>query len=72
MQKNNLEDTVIAGGGPIGLACAISARKCGIDPLVIEAGAIADSILRYPIGMGFFSTPELLEIGGHPFVSVGQ
>mgnify|MGYP001544593859 FL=1 len=72
MQKNHFEDTVIAGGGPIGLACAISARKCGIDPLIIEAGAIADSIVRYPIGMGFFTTPELLEIGGHPFVSVGQ
>jgi thioredoxin reductase (NADPH) len=66
------EDTVIVGGGPIGLACALSARRCGIDPLVIEAGAIADSIVRYPIGMGFFTTPELLEIGGHPFVSVGQ
>ena len=72
MQKNQFEDTIIAGGGPIGLACAISARKCGIDPLVIEAGAIADSIVRYPIGMGFFTTPELLEIGGHPFVSAGQ
>mgnify|MGYP001550903165 FL=1 len=72
MQKNQFEDTVIAGGGPIGLACAISARKCGIDPLIIEAGAIADSIVRYPIGMGFFTTPELLEIGGHPFVAAGQ
>ena len=69
---NRLEDTVIAGGGPIGLACALSARRCGIDPLIVEAGAIADSIVRYPIGMGFFTTPELLEIGGHPFVSVGQ
>ena len=72
MQNNHFEDTVIAGGGPIGLACAISARRCGIDPLVIEAGAIADSIVRYPIGMGFFTTPELLEIGGHPFVCAGQ
>jgi bacillithiol disulfide reductase len=72
MQKNHFEDTVIAGGGPIGLACAISARKCGIDPLIVEAGAIADSIVRYPVGMGFFTTPELLEIGGHPFVCAGQ
>ncbi len=72
MHKNQFEDTVIAGGGPIGLACAISARRCGTDPLVIEAGAIADSIVRYPIGMGFFTTPELLEIGGHPFVCAAQ
>ena len=76
MQKtqfnNTVEDTVIVGGGPIGLACAISARRCGVDPLIIEAGAIADSIVRYPIGMGFFTTPELLEIGGHPFVCSAQ
>jgi len=69
---NQFEDTIIAGGGPIGLACAISARRCCIDPLVVEAGAIADAIVRYPIGMSFFTTPELLEIGGHPFVSSGQ
>lgn len=72
MHNNKFEDTIIAGGGPIGLACAISARRCGIDPLIVEAGAVADSIVRYPIGMGFFTTPELLEIGGHPFVSASQ
>jgi thioredoxin reductase (NADPH) len=66
------EDTIIVGAGPIGLACAISARKCGIDPLVIDAGAIAQAIYRYPVGMSFFTTPELLEIGGHPFVSGGM
>ena len=61
------ENTLIIGAGPIGLACAISAKRRGIDPLVIDAGAIVNSILHYPIGMGFFTTPELLEIGGHPF-----
>lgn len=66
------EDTIIVGAGPIGLACAISARRRGIDALVIDAGAVADSIVRYPIGMGFFTTPELLEIGSHPFVASGQ
>lgn len=65
------EDALIVGAGPIGIACAISARHRGIDPLVIEAGAVVDSIVRYPIGMGFFTTPELLEIGGHPFVASG-
>jgi len=72
MLKLSDENTVIAGAGPIGLACAISARRRALDPLVIESGAIADSIVRYPIGMGFFTTPELLEIGGHPFVTLGS
>ena len=65
------EATIIVGGGPIGLACAISAKRRGVNPLIIEAGAIANSIVRYPVQMGFFTTPELLEIGGHPLVAFG-
>jgi thioredoxin reductase (NADPH) len=65
------EEVLIAGAGPIGLACAISARRRGLDPVVIDAGAIANSIARYPVGMVFFTTPERLEIGGHPLVSSG-
>lgn len=66
-----MEPVVIVGAGPIGLACAISARRHGLDPLVIDAGAIANSIVRYPVGMIFFTTPERLEIGGHPLVCAG-
>ncbi len=66
------EDTLIVGAGPIGLACAVSARRRGIDPLVVDAGAIAQSIVGYPIGMTFFTTPDLLEIGGHPLVCPAQ
>ena len=65
------ESTVIVGAGPIGLACAISAKRRGIDPLVIDAGAICESILRYPVGMTFFTTPERLEIGNHPITTSG-
>ncbi len=65
------EPTLIVGAGPIGLACAISAKRRGLDPLVIDAGAIADSIVHYPVGMHFFTTPERLEIGGHPIVCSG-
>jgi bacillithiol disulfide reductase len=65
------EGAVIAGAGPIGLACAISGRRAGISPLVVDAGAIAESIVRYPVGMTFFTTPERLEIGGHPLVCAG-
>lgn len=42
-----------------------------MDPLVIDAGALVHSIVRYPVGMAFFTTPERLEIGGHPLVSAG-
>ena len=65
------EPAIIVGAGPIGLACAISAKRRGIDPLVIDAGALANSIVRYPATMQFFTTPERLEIGGHPLVCAG-
>ena len=65
------EAALIVGAGPIGLACAIAARRRGIDPVVIDAGGIAESIARYPVGMVFFTTPERLEIGGHPLACSG-
>ena len=71
MSDAALERALIVGAGPIGLSCAISAARRGLDPLVIDAGALADSIVRYPVGMTFFTTPERLEIGGHPFTCAG-
>jgi thioredoxin reductase (NADPH) len=70
--ERQVEDALIAGAGPIGLACAVSAKRHGVDPLVIDAGAVVNSIVHYPVGMTFFTTPDLLEIGGHPLSCAGQ
>src|SRR5213594_1372841 len=66
-----MEDAVIAGAGPIGLACAVSAKRRGLDALLLDGGVLVNSITRYPIGMTFFTTPERMEIGGHPLVCAG-
>jgi thioredoxin reductase (NADPH) len=60
---------LIIGGGPIGIACALEAKKHHIDYLVIERGTLVNSLYNYPVNMTFFSTSERLEIGGVPFVS---
>ncbi|SEO27726.1 thioredoxin reductase (NADPH)/hypothetical protein [Flavobacterium sp. CF108] len=60
-------DLIIVGGGPIGLACAIEAQKKNLRYLIIEKGAIVNSIFNYPLYMTFFSTAERLEIGDIPF-----
>lgn len=60
-------DLIIVGGGPIGLACAIEAQKKKLRYLIIEKGAIVNSIFNYPLYMTFFSTAERLEIGNIPF-----
>jgi len=64
-----VRDLVIIGAGPSGLSAAIAAKKRGLDYQVLEQGALVDSIYRFPPQMVFFTTPELLEIGGLPFVS---
>jgi thioredoxin reductase (NADPH) len=65
----SVRDLIIVGAGPSGLSAAIAARKHGLDYLVLEQGVLVNSIFRFPPQMVFFTTPELLEIGGLPFVS---
>ncbi|HLP17264.1 MAG TPA: YpdA family putative bacillithiol disulfide reductase [Bacteroidota bacterium] len=65
-------EVIIVGAGPAGLAVAIEAQKAGLSYCVIDKGAIVNSIQRFPRGMTFFSTPELLEIGGVPFTSAAM
>jgi thioredoxin reductase (NADPH) len=60
---------IVIGGGPIGLACALEAKKHGISYLVLEKGTLVNSLYNYPVNMTFFSTSERLEIGGVPFIS---
>ena len=65
----HLFDVVVVGAGPAGLATAIAATRSGLECQVIEKGALVNSLLHYPTEMVFFTTPELMEIGGMPFVS---
>ena len=62
-------DIIIIGAGPIGLACAIEAKKANLDYLIIEKGVLVNSLYHFPINMTFFSTSKLLEIGEVPFIS---
>jgi thioredoxin reductase (NADPH) len=60
-------ELIIIGAGPIGLAAAIEAKRAGLDFLVLEAGALCQSLIEYPIGMRFYSPADELAIGGYPF-----
>src|ERR671938_1164805 len=64
-----VRDLVIVGAGPSGLSAAIACKQRDLDYQVLEQGVLVNSIYRFPPQMVFFTTPELLEIGGLPFVS---
>lgn len=66
--SEKMEWTVIViGAGPCGIAAAAELKKKGIESLIIEKGAVTESIRQYPKRMTFFSTAENIEIAGIPF-----
>jgi thioredoxin reductase (NADPH) len=67
--SDNILDVIIIGAGPAGLSVGIEAANAGLSYEIIERGALANSIVRYPANMTFFSTPELLAIGDVPFTT---
>lgn len=64
-----MKDVIIIGAGPAGLACAIEAKRKKLDYIVLDRGCIVNSIYNFPKALIFFSTPDLLEIGGAAFIN---
>ena len=67
--QNSAFDLLVVGAGPTGLACAIEAQRAGFRVVLVDKGCVCNSIFHYPAHMTFFTTSELLEIGGIPFPS---
>lgn len=62
-------DLAIIGGGPVGLAAAIEAKRLGLSFVIFEKGCVANSIFEFPTYLDFFTTSDRLEIGDHPMVT---
>src|SRR5438132_178149 len=65
----SVRDVIIVGAGPSGLSAAIACKQRDLDYQVLEPGVLVNSIFRFPPQLVFFTTPELLEIGGVPLTS---
>jgi len=65
----NILDVLIIGAGPIGIACALEAKKKKLTYVIIEKGVLVNSLYHYPTNMTFFSTSEKLEIDEIPFIT---
>ena len=64
-----IRDIIIVGAGPAGLAAGHRRQAGGLDYSMLEKGVLVNSISGFRSNMVFFTTPELLEIGGLPLVS---
>ena len=64
-------DLAVIGAGPCGLAVGVAAKRAHLVCSLFDKGPVVSSLLRYPLYMTFFSTPEKLEIGV-PFVTAGD
>ncbi len=64
---SGMDDLLIVGAGPAGIASGIEAKRAGLKFTIVEAGTLCQSLLEYPPGMRFFSPADDLAIGGYPF-----
>jgi thioredoxin reductase (NADPH) len=72
MRAPETRDAVVVGAGPGGLSCAVALRQEKVDVLVLDKGSLTDALRRFPTNMVYFTTPDRLEIGGVPFVCLGE
>ncbi|SFD50808.1 thioredoxin reductase (NADPH) [Lentibacillus persicus] len=63
------ENTIIIGGGPCGMSCAISLQQNGVNPLIIEKENVVNTLYNFPTHQTFFSSSDKLEIGNLPFIT---
>jgi thioredoxin reductase (NADPH) len=64
-------DLAVVGAGPCGLAVGVAAKRAHLGCSLFDRGPVVASLMRYPLYMTFFSSPEKLEIGV-PFVTAGE
>ncbi len=64
-------DVVIVGAGPIGIACGQAVKELGLRPVLLERGAVAETVRQFPNDMMFHSTSDLLGLKQFPLVSRG-
>ncbi|MCB9357057.1 MAG: YpdA family putative bacillithiol disulfide reductase [Calditrichaeota bacterium] len=62
---------IIVGSGPAGIGVALEAKGRGVRALMLDRGALCNTLFRFPERMTYFSTSELLEFPGIPLVAMG-
>ena len=64
-------DLAVVGAGPCGLAVGVAAKRAHLGCSLFDRGPVVASLMRYPLYMTFFSSPDKLEIGV-PFITAAD
>jgi thioredoxin reductase (NADPH) len=62
-------DVAIVGAGPSGLSAGLVAHRAGIDYLLLEQGAFAETVRKYPRHKVLFAEPLTIPVYGDLWVS---
>ncbi len=71
-EKNDRLDVIIVGAGPIGLECAVRMRQADLEVLVVEKGAVGQTMTWFPRQMHFFSSNDRIGIADVPIQTLDQ
>ena len=72
MEINKSTDVLVIGAGPLGVECSANLKINNIDHILVDAGCLGNTILKWDNNTHFLSTPDRLEIAEIPFQSVDQ
>jgi len=72
MSDNTTHDVIIVGAGPIGLECAVRLQQTGRSVLVVDKGAVGQTITWFPRQMHFFSSNDRIAIADVPIQTLDQ
>ncbi|UZR98268.1 NAD(P)-binding domain-containing protein [Chondrinema litorale] len=72
MKINKSTEVLVIGAGPLGVECSVNLKINGIDHMLVDAGCLGNTILKWDNNTHFLSTPDRLEIAEIPFQSVDQ
>ncbi len=65
-------DLLIVGSGPIGIEVAAAARGQRLRELLVDRGQLAQTVVDWPVGSRFFSSPERMAVAGVPLQTTHQ
>jgi thioredoxin reductase/ferredoxin len=67
--NERIADVAIVGAGPSGLSAGLTSHRAGLDYLLLEQGAFAETVRKYPRHKVLFAEPLTIPVYGDLWIS---